>query len=145
MRFKNNFSKNVQFQKGRKYSNFKFSKSCFKSSINGLFFFSKKNIFIEMFFFIFLKKIIKFFLKKNNSLNNIFFLWFSLKLNYPISKKSKNSRMGKGKGQFLRWILKFTANSLLLKIKCNNFKRINYIIYNFKRINFKNFYITKIM
>lgn len=53
--------------------------------------------------------------------------------------------MGKGKGQFLRWILKFTANSLLLKIKCNNFKRINYIIYNFKRINFKNFYITKIM
>lgn len=29
-------------------------------------------------------------------------MWMPLKLNFPITKKSKNSRMGKGKGAFLR-------------------------------------------
>lgn len=29
-------------------------------------------------------------------------VWLNLKANFPVSKKSKNSRMGKGKGLFLR-------------------------------------------
>jgi hypothetical protein len=37
--------------------------------------------------------LIKYFKKK---------LFFFLKKNFPLSKKSKNSRMGKGKGKFLR-------------------------------------------
>jgi len=32
-------------------------------------------------------------------------LWINLKSNYPLTKKSKNSRMGKGKGMFLRWVV----------------------------------------
>jgi len=33
-------------------------------------------------------------------------LWFFLKKNSPISKKSKNARMGKGKGTNLRWVVR---------------------------------------
>ena len=29
-------------------------------------------------------------------------LWLNLRSNFPVSKKAKNSRMGKGKGVFLR-------------------------------------------
>lgn len=32
-------------------------------------------------------------------------MWINLKSNYPLTKKSKNSRMGKGKGMFLRWVV----------------------------------------
>lgn len=32
-------------------------------------------------------------------------IWINLKSNYPLTKKSKNSRMGKGKGLFLRWVV----------------------------------------
>lgn len=31
-------------------------------------------------------------------------IWLNLKANFPISKKAKNSRMGKGKGAFVRWV-----------------------------------------
>jgi hypothetical protein len=32
--------------------------------------------------------------------------WLNLRINYPISKKSRNARMGKGKGAFFRWAIK---------------------------------------
>lgn len=145
MRFKGNVGKNVQFQKGRNYKKFNYSNNCYRSFSNGLLFFSKKNLLFEMYFFVFFKKITKYFFKKNNALNNVFFLWTILKLNYPISKKSKNSRMGKGKGQFLRWVLKVAANSLLIKIKSNNLIRLNSILSIFKKSHFQKINIKKIM
>jgi hypothetical protein len=33
-------------------------------------------------------------------------VWLNLCANYPISKKYKNARMGKGKGSFARWSIK---------------------------------------
>lgn len=42
--------------------------------------------------------------KKKTSLNRK--IWLNLKSNYPISKKPKNSRMGKGKGSFFRWSIR---------------------------------------
>lgn len=33
-------------------------------------------------------------------------VWLNLRANYPISKKYKNARMGKGKGSFARWSIK---------------------------------------
>ena len=59
-----------------------------------------------------LKRLVKRFLKKNTFIKTInVFLYLSS--NCPISKKSKNSRMGKGKGKFLRHVLRFNQNHKL--------------------------------
>lgn len=51
-----------------------------------------------------------------------------LKANFPISKKSKNSRMGKGKGSFVRWLIKLNQGVSIIE-----FKNINY--YRVKKLN----------
>ena len=62
-------------------------------------------------------------------------LWLNLRSNFPVSKKAKNSRMGKGKGVFLRWVVRVRPFSvffsffgfsfyILLKLK----RRINYLL-----------------
>ena len=43
--------------------------------------------------------------------------WVFLKPNFPISRKSKNSRMGKGIGSFTRWSMRLRSNHLILKVK----------------------------
>lgn len=136
MRFKQNISDNQKNQKNRKYTDFNYKSNigCWYHS----YLISKKNINIEVYFFFFLKKVLKNFLKKNNSLLNIFFFWITLKLNFPMSKKSKNSRMGKGKGSFLRWVLRVGANSILLKAKLANKRRFEILFNNLKQVNFIN-------
>lgn len=52
-----------------------------------------------------------------------------LKFNYPISKKSKNSRMGKGKGTFLRWVISLKINSIIMKILTLNNLRLKKIFF----------------
>jgi ribosomal protein L16/L10AE len=37
-------------------------------------------------------------------------VWLSLRPAYPISKKSKNARMGKGHGSFFRWAIRLYPN-----------------------------------
>ncbi len=78
-------------------------------------------------------KISKLFLKKN--------VWIFWKPNYPLTKKSKNSRMGKGKGAFLRWsfrvgshfklftIRDFTSNIRVFKLVKNLNKKFTPIFY----------------
>lgn len=51
-----------------------------------------------------------------------------MQANFPISKKSKNARMGKGNGSFLRWVVKLAQGSTILE-----FKNINY--YRIKKLN----------
>ena len=85
------------------------------------FFFIKKFKFEYLYFFFF-KKFIKFINKNKFKIINNFYFWFFLIGNYPLTKKSKNSRMGKGKGVFLRWAI----------ILNNNFFFLEFLIYNFK-------------
>ena len=71
-----------------------------------LFFF--KNCRVEFKYVSFLKKLLKKLkrrgLKKQKS--TVYKLYISLTKNYCLSKKSKNSRMGKGKGSFIREAIK---------------------------------------
>ena len=100
----------------------------------------KKTVFVattksarfELIQYLFFKKLIKCFLKKPRAYS-VFskkVIWIFWKPNYPLTKKSKNSRMGKGKGLFLRWtvrvpshfilffILLFTSSYMLSKAMC---------------------------
>jgi ribosomal protein L16/L10AE len=91
--------------------------------------FFAKNTRIEFIYFFRFKKIFKKIIKKNK--NN---LWFFVNKNYPVSKKSKNSRMGKGKGLFNRMCGRFRAGFGFLYLQVIN----NVLIYITKiRLFFK--------
>ena len=61
-----------------------------------------KNVQFEYAYFYLIRRFLKYFFKFKYSLGNYFKVWIFLKANFPVSKKSKNSRMGKGKGAFIR-------------------------------------------
>ena len=62
-------------------------------------------------------KVSKIFKKKN--------VWIFWKPNYPLTKKSKNSRMGKGKGPFLRWSFRVAAHFRLFTVnECRGIHRV---------------------
>jgi len=48
-------------------------------------------------------------------------LWLFLRTNSPISKKSKNARMGKGKGSNIRWIIRLKKNFIFAELQNMNF------------------------
>jgi ribosomal protein L16/L10AE len=52
--------------------------------------------------------------KESNIIKN-YRIWVNLLPNYILSKKSKNSRMGKGKGGFLRWIFRIQRGFILFE------------------------------
>jgi hypothetical protein len=79
------------------------------------FIFFKKPCRFEIKKFLFLKKRFKKLFKKSKYFYKKKIIVY-LNRNYPFSKKSKNSRMGKGKGKFKRWVLKFEKNHILFKI-----------------------------
>lgn len=74
----------------------------------GVYLFFKKNYRIEFKYVTMLKKFLKKLrrrgIKKHKNL--VYKLYVSLSQNYMLSKKSKNSRMGKGKGSFIREAIK---------------------------------------
>jgi ribosomal protein L16/L10AE len=61
-----------------------------------------KTVQFEYAYFYLIRRFLKYFFKFKYSLDNYFKVWVFLKANFPVSKKSKNSRMGKGKGSFVR-------------------------------------------
>jgi len=69
--------------------------------------------FIYVYYKIFKKKLKKK-LRYNKKINNKVYVWAKIKFNYPISKKGKNARMGKGIGSFIFWSFKFIKNHRLL-------------------------------
>jgi ribosomal protein L16/L10AE len=119
-----------------------------------------KNYIIENSYLLFLKKKIKIFFKKRKRKD--LKIWFFLSKNFPISQKSKNSRMGKGKGIFIRQVIRVPKNKIFLEFsnmnliflkkirtslkKKNNlltliiFKKNLPIFCNNKDISFYNFY-----
>lgn len=70
---------------------------------------------------------LKLLVKKRKKFNKFKLLqiWVFLKPNYPISKKSKNSRMGKGKGVFLRWVTKLNRGFILFEFRGINIYRLS--------------------
>lgn len=84
-------------------------------------FFFKKRYNFELIYFSFISRVLKrfFFKKRNKRFYRKF--WFFFKKNFPITKKSKNSRMGKGKGSFLRWVIRLKKNFIFLEIRNINY------------------------
>jgi ribosomal protein L16/L10AE len=69
-----------------------------------------------------IKKILKKFFKfKKTKLKKV---WIFLNKNFPITKKSKNSRMGKGKGKFLRYSSRISRNFFFLEFSGFNIKSL---------------------
>jgi ribosomal protein L16/L10AE len=89
-----------------------------------------KKLLFEGVYYVFLRKLLRKNLKKNNTCK----IWVFLKPNYPISKKSKNSRMGKGVGSFLRWATQLNPNFVLLKTYNLNHIRLIKIKNSLKRV-----------
>lgn len=87
----------------------------------------------------FIKKYIKIlFRKSKHTPENFKKVWYSLSANHVIQCKSKNSRMGKGKGLVERRIIRVYKNTILFEFfgvsfykLCNITKKIN------KKLNFK--------
>ena len=68
--------------------------------------------------------------------NNIKKVWLFLHKNYPLTKKSKNSRMGKGKGSFVRFCSRVLQNHNLLEFSGFNILEVFFLKKNFqKKIN----------
>ena len=141
MRFKYLLTKKQNSQKKR--GSYKIIPLKLNYGASGIF--AKKQFRFELLYLVYLKKYFKSMLKYNNFRNlNKKKIWIFLKPNYPLSKKGKNSRMGKGKGAFLRWAIKIYFNSSIFE-----FKNINSIlVFKFlKKLNFitgnKFFFFTK--
>lgn len=119
MKFNKKSFKAVSFKK-RYRLGYDFSK--LKYGNVGLKFLKEYNI--EYIYLFELKKKLKFFLTLRKKIfnNN---LWIFLQGNLPVSKKSKNSRMGKGKGSFLRLSCRVKKNMIFME-----FLNLNYIILN---------------
>ena len=104
-------------------------------------FFFSKEIRFEYLYFFFFKKLLKLLNKNKYCTFNKFFFWFFLKGNFPLTKKSKNSRMGKGKGMFLRWVIKLPSNFFFIEFL--TFNSLFFLSFFKKRKNLisKNMYI----
>lgn len=108
----------------------------------GLFF--NKTTRFEFVYFFFLKKLVKNMNKNKYNLKSFFKIWIFLNSNFPISKKSKNARMGKGKGIFLRWAIFIPYNNIFIEFILFNFYYFILLFKKFKRLMpNKIFYINK--
>jgi len=103
------------FQKNRYFSNPKEIKLTYGDS--GLV--TSREGFIELIHLSLFKKYLKNFIKKKKS--HLLFIrekiWYFGRINYALQKKSKNSRMGKGKGLIERKIIKIRRGVTLFEFK----------------------------
>lgn len=67
----------------------------------------EKSYNMEYIYILSFKKIFKKFFKKKKKTKKV---WFFLSKNYPLTRKSKNSRMGKGKGKLVRYCARIWKN-----------------------------------
>jgi ribosomal protein L16/L10AE len=114
---------NKILKKFKKRKNLK-KEDYFKLKFGNVGFFFNKDCRFEFIYLSLLKKILKNlnFLKfKIRKFNKI---WIFVNKNYPISTKSKNSRMGKGKGSFLRWTFRLARFSTFLELASLDFLKI---------------------
>ena len=101
-----------------------------------------KSYDLEYIYMFELRKKLKFFLTLRKKIFNKK-LWVNLIGNYPISKKSKNSRMGKGKGAFLRLSCRLKKNTIFMEFLNLNFIILKKIIYIYNKKTNMNLKIIK--
>lgn len=125
---KNYFKKNLIKKNLIKNFNFNFNfislffnKSCFISLI-------KLNMLYKYLYYII-----------NLKYKNIKLIYNINKFIKCITQRTKDSRMGGGKGDLKYWIIFFKKNSLILKIIINikNYNIIKYLLIKLKKINLK--------
>ena len=63
----------------------------------------KCNLRFEFIYLFYMRKFLKRSLKKKKMFKKLTKVWVFIRPNHVLTKKSKNSRMGKGKGSFVRW------------------------------------------
>jgi len=78
---------------------------------------SNSNRRFEFVYFIFFRKTLKYFMKRARKKRTNFLCKICIISNYWLSKKSQNSRMGKGKGIFLRKCFLIKKNQPILITK----------------------------
>jgi ribosomal protein L16/L10AE len=79
--------------------------------------FTYKNCRFEYVYLNVIRRFLKLFLKLKYSKFQVRWIWIFLKGNFPIRKKSKNSRMGKGIGSFLRWSIRLPRGYSLVEFR----------------------------
>lgn len=83
----------------------------------------------------FIKKSIKILMKSSKHIYEVSKkVWYNIVPNHVIQCKSKNSRMGKGKGLFERRIIRVPQNTILFEFSGLSFFKLNFFI---KKINKK--------
>lgn len=94
------------------------------------FFFEHEGRFEIKYAFVIRKFLKKFFKKKATRRRRVWetpkLLWFVLFPNFILTKKSKNSRMGKGKGLLTRWTIRVRGGLTLFEFKGYNYNKINF-------------------
>jgi len=132
LRFQKSFQKTQVSQKKRKiWKNISTSFKFFGISA----FFFMHLIRFEFIYLRLLRRRLRIMLKRRGARFKNRKIWLNLKFNFPISKKSKNSRMGKGKGSFLRWVVIVYPFSVFLSFFGFSFyvltklkKKINFLL-----------------
>lgn len=87
----------------------------------------------EFIYLFFLRKFLKKTIKKKKNFFSERKIWFFIRPNQVLTKKGKNSRMGKGKGAFVRWCSLLPKGFIFLEF--NNIATIKIIKYTKKLEN----------
>ena len=93
-----------------------------------------------------LKYFIKRCLKKKKSFEINEKIWYFGKINFFIQKKSKNSRMGKGKGILERGVIRLKKNFIIFEFEGYSLYRLKKFVLNVNKkinLNFFLFFINK--
>lgn len=112
----------------------------FKNPQKNIILLSNSNRRFEFVYFIFFRRWLKFFFKKTKKRRKNISCKICLVSNYWLSKKPKNSRMGKGKGTFLRHCFLIKKNQPLLITRGIPIAYLYYFCYFLKKK--LNFYCT---
>ena len=60
-------------------------------------------------------------------------LWFNIRPNTTLTKKSKNARMGKGKGAFVRWIANLKGGVIFVECVGYPIQTMNWLSFKFQK------------
>lgn len=126
----------MRFQKTDQKTQVSHKKRIFTSRLRAFFLFSGSISFFFLhqiqFEFVYLRLIkrrLRIMLRRRGGRYKSRKVWLNLRANFPVSKKAKNSRMGKGKGAFLRWIVRVRPFSVFFSFFGFSF----YVLFKLKR------------
>lgn len=141
----------VKIQKKRKF----LKNSNFRIKFGDYAFLNLKETKIELVQLSYIKKFFKKLMRKKRKKNTIttnkntikknYKIWINLLPNYVISRKSKNSRMGKGKGSFERWVIRLKQGFIISEFLGIPKNRLKLILNKFnKKFNMKMYLVDNI-